>query len=268
MQVKLVVQKSNNIKDFINETAKRYSNFTDFYIRPHGILSDTYEIILCFNGKTNVNNEKIMQIEVIKDVNYSIIPDFLVQINDDFDNLIDVDIIQYRDKKHLALIILKFECNKDVEQIITTDVYHMSWSGGSDIGQTQVELDINKYSDGEPNPISSQFEESLLITHIRGGMAIRLRYSLKNIDMLFKIYWDDDKNVYKIIEYGLKDYDKWSNERIVIQERIVEKIDIDELSKDVVRKLEKELGIIISNRSINEVHKDIEEISKYCYSIQ
>ena len=264
MKVRVVERKSSQIKELINETSKKFKNFSDFHIKPHNILADIYEIYLCFDEKRSLNNDKIMQIELINNIPYVDMSKFIEQINDDFDNLIGIDIIPNKEKQYLALVILKFEVSRNIDKIRTTDIYHISWSGTSDLYGVEIGMDIARYTCGNPNPLGDGvFRENLLITSIKNGILIRLRYSKKEYDELLKILWDDEIKSYKIIEYGIEDSSNWSRNRIIINEESTKYLDTNSISKIIAQKVEKELGIQVSNRSIKAIQQDIEEICKY-----
>lgn len=262
VQVKVVVRKSNHIKELINETAIKYNNFDSFHIRPHEILTDTYEVFLCFNDEQIDKKEEIMQVEIMKIIAVNI-PTLIEQANKDFENLIGIEFFQHKEKEHMAFAILKFRVDRKSVRNIPVDIIYMSWSGGSDIGGPEVGMEIVKYKDGKPYTLLGNiFNEELLITSIYKGIVIRIRYNKDNYDTLFTVDWDEKLEVYKIFEHSQISLDNWQKERKVVLVKEDKKLEIEELTKILIKKLESEFNINISKRSEEIIEEKISDMAE------
>lgn len=263
MQVRMVTRKSKYIEKLINDTYKRYNNFNDFYVKPHDVLTDTYDIFLYFDEVKQLDNENIIQVEIIKNILYKEISSFIEQVKNDFNNLIEIEIFQNKDKKHLAFVVLKFEVKRDNPEVNPVDVYYMRWSGGSNLGGCEIGMDIAKYIKGEPYALSRcVFSESLCITSLYKGLIIRLQYSIDNYDILFEVKWDKQSNLYTLKEYSEIVDVNFRKERLISNELEVKMVDTKRLTDCLVKKLEKSLKVNISNRSINHIEEKIIEIAE------
>lgn len=261
MKVINEIRKTDDIEEFLNEVSRKYVNFTNYIITPHDILSDTYNVKLCFDELKNTteNKEEIIQVYLMKNIFKDNINELIEAAYADFENLIDIDVLPNLDKKHLSHVVLKYKIKINGSKFIPVDITAKSWSGGSNLGGCEYSLEICKYKNGESFAFSdNSLYKEICITEINKGMLIRAENNPSYYEMLFKIKYDEKINKYKLIEYDNLDERVWSEKRKIVRECELDSINISQLREEIIKKIEKDLEIYVSKRSYGVFDEKIE----------